>query len=139
MNTDKKNIIWNAVGAGVSAFNSLFFLVIATRINGSQDAGIFSYGFATACILYVLGSYIIRAFQVTDISEKFTDSDYIYNRIITCVMMLLLSVGFVLIKGYTGRKAAVLFLLCAFKCAEAFSETLYAIVQKREQLYKLFI
>ena len=38
----KKNFIWNTLGTGLNAFNSLFFMIIATRINGVEKAGVFS-------------------------------------------------------------------------------------------------
>ena len=66
MTKDKKNIIWNIIGATANAFNSLFFAIIVTRINGINDGGIFTYSFATACLLYMIGVYSGRTFQVTD-------------------------------------------------------------------------
>lgn len=137
--TNKKNIIWNIIGATSNAFNSLFFTVIVTRINGINDAGIFAYSFATACLLYFIGNYCGRAFQVTDITEKNSDTDYIYNRIITCIIMMIASVGFTLIKGYDVYKSTIFILLCLFKCIEAFSEVLYGIIQKNEKLYQVGI
>ena len=138
-NIDKKNAVWNVIGASLNAFTSLVFFIIATRINGSVDAGIFSFAFATACIFYVIGIYEGRTFQVTDISKKYSDTDYIYNRIITCIIMMLVSVGFVLIKGYDFSKAIIIILLSLYKCLEALSEVYYAIIQKNKQLYKVGI
>ncbi len=134
-----KNVAWNAVGSTVNAFNSLLFAIVATRINGVDQAGVFSYAFANACIFYVIGSYIVRAFQVTDISGEFSDSDYIYNRFITCFMMILALLAFIIIKCYDFYKSAIVFTLGLFKCFEAFSEVLYGIVQKNDQLYKVGI
>ncbi len=65
-----KNFIWNMLGTGFNSFNSLFFLVIVTRINGIQDAGIFSIAWATAYILYTIGLYSGRLCQVTDTENK---------------------------------------------------------------------
>lgn len=138
-NVDKKNAIWNMIGASLNAFTSLIFFIIATRINGSIDAGIFNFAFATACIFYVIGIYEGRTFQVTDISKKYSDTDYIYNRIITCIIMMLVSLGFVLIKGYDLSKAVIIILLSLYKCLEAMSEVYYAIIQKKKQLYKVGI
>ena len=45
-NLDKKNVIWNTFGTAINAFNSLFFMIIAVRINGSKLAGIFTYAFS---------------------------------------------------------------------------------------------
>ncbi len=136
-NIRRKNVIWNIIGATANAFNSLFFAVIVTRINGVNDAGIFTYSFATACLLYMIGVYAGRTFQVTDVSKKNSDTDYIYNRIITCIIMILVSVGFVIIKGYDIYKCIIFILLCLFKCIEAFSEVLYGVIQKNGYLYKV--
>ena len=49
----KKNAIWNTIGITINSFNSLFFLIIINRINGVDIAGIFSFAFSVACILYL--------------------------------------------------------------------------------------
>ena len=136
---DRRNVIWNAIGSTANAFISLIFTIFATRINGVDQAGIFSYGFAFACMLYAVGSYIIRAFQVTDLSGNFTDSDYIYNRVTTCIIMMILAAGFVLINGYSIYKSSIILCLCLFKCAEAFGEVIYGILQKSGRLWMVGI
>lgn len=132
-----KNVIWNMVGATLNAFNSLLFTIVVTRINGITDAGIFTYSFATACLLYVIGVYLGRTFQVTDITDKYSDTDYIYNRIFTCVIMIIASILFCLIKQYEIHKTLIVVLLCCFKAIEAFSESIYAIIQRHEYLDKV--
>ena len=130
----KKNTIWNIIGATLSAFNSLFFTIIVTRLNGIDAAGIFTYSFATACLLYIVASYLGRTYQVTDISNKYSDTDYIFNRIGTCIFMIILAIGFCIIKQYDIYKTLVFVSLCGFKAIEAFSECIYAIIQRNERL-----
>lgn len=132
----KKNVVWNMIGATANAFNSFLFTIIVTRINGLNDAGIFTYAFATACLLYVIGIYEGRAFQVTDISDKYTDSDYIYNRIFTCIIMIFVAVVFCIIRGYDLYKSSIIILLSIFKCIESFSEIIYGVIQKNHRLYQ---
>lgn len=131
-----KNFIWNIMGTGLNSFNSLFFLIIVTRINGINDAGIFSIAYSTALILYTIGLYSGRLCQVTDIENKVKDKDYIVNRTITCVLMIFLAIAFVFIKQYTAYKMWIFILLCTYKATEAFGEILYGIMQKNELLYK---
>lgn len=131
-----KNFIWNTIGTGFNSFNSLFFLIIVTRINGLETAGIFSIAYATATILYTLAMYSGRLCQVTDIEEKIKDKDYIVNRALTCLIMLIVAVGFLLIKQYSPFKTGVFVLLALFKGLEAFSDILYGIMQKNGILYK---
>lgn len=136
---NRKNVIWNIVGATVSAFNSLLFTIIATRINGTSDAGIFAFAFALSCWFFVIGVFAGRVFQVTDRTGKNSDTDYIYNRIFTCILMIISAIAFCFIKGYDTYKISIIVSLCAFKCIEAFSECIYAIIQKNGQLYKVGI
>lgn len=131
-----KNFIWNIIGTTFNSFNSLFFMVIVTRLNGTNDAGIFTLAFSTACILYIIGVYAGRIFQVTD-KEEINDKEYISNRIITTILMVIISIGFVLIKGYDIYKASVFIIICVYKALEAFSDVLYGILQKNNVLYKV--
>ncbi len=140
MNSEKKeflkNFIWNSLGTGINSFNSLFFLIIVTRVNDIQTAGIFSIAYATATILYTLAMYSGRLCQVTDIENKISDKDYIANRALTCLLMLLGGTGFLIIKQYTGFKTTIFALLAIFKGIEAFSDILYGVMQKNNLLYK---
>lgn len=131
-----KNFIWNSLGTGINSFNSLFFLIIVTRVNDIQTAGIFSIAYATATILYTLAMYSGRLCQVTDIENKIKDKDYIANRALTCFIMLIGATGFLLIKQYTSFKTTIFALLAIFKGLEAFSDILYGIMQKNDILYK---
>lgn len=131
-----KNFIWNSLGTGINSFNSLFFLIIVTRVNDLQTAGIFSIAYSTATILYTLAMYSGRLCQVTDIENKISDKDYIANRAFTCFIMLIGATGFLLIKQYTAFKTTIFALLAIFKGLEAFSDILYGVMQKNELLYK---
>lgn len=131
-----KNFIWNSLGTGINSFNSLFFLIIVTRVNDIQTAGIFSIAYATSTILYTLAMYSGRLCQVTDIENKISDKDYIANRVLTCLLMLLGGIGFLLIKQYTPFKTTIFALLAIFKGIEAFSDILYGVMQKNDLLYK---
>lgn len=131
-----KNFIWNILGTGLNSFNSLFFLVIVTRINGINDAGIFSIAYSTALILYTIGLYSGRLCQVTDIENKIKDKDYIVNRLITCIIMIILAIGFVFIRQYSSYKMWIFILLCVYKATEAFGEIFYGIMQKHDLLYR---
>ena len=127
-----KNFIWNSLGTGINSFNSLFFLIIVTRVNDIQTAGIFSIGYATATILYTLAMYSGRLCQVTDIEGKIKDKDYIAQRALTCIIMLIGAVIFLAIQQYTGFKTMVFALLAIFKGLEAFSDTQCTRVDSRQ-------
>lgn len=130
----KKNFFWNTLGSGLAAFNSLLFMIIVTRINGSKIAGIFTLCYATACLMFIVALYCGRTYQVTETDDKITDSEYIINRIISCVFAILCTFVFGIINGYSGIKFYVLILLCLLRILEAFSDVFHGIFQKNSRL-----
>ena len=130
----RKNFIWNTLGTGLNAFNSLFFMIIVTRINGFDSAGIFTLAFSTACILYAVGIYAGRVYQVTELNKEISDNDFIVNRIITTLLMIILVAVFCTFKHYELQKAVIFLLLTIYKSLDAFCDVLYGILQKNEQL-----
>ena len=130
----KKNFIWNILGTGINAFNSLFFMITVTRINGVDNAGIFTIAYATACIIYVVGIYAGRIYQVTEPDKNVTDKEYIINRLITTILMNILVLFFCIIRKYDFYKVTIFFVLTMYKSVEAFSEVIYGILQKNEKL-----
>lgn len=133
----RKNFLWNLIGSTIAAFNSLFFMMIITRVNGIDDAGIFTFAFSAACVFYVIGVYSGRTFQITDRDKAYTDSDYFHTKFFTCLAMLLVSVIFCIARGYDITKFAVFMFLIFYKVLEAFSESTYAVIQKDESLHQV--
>lgn len=130
----RKNFIWNTLGTGFNAFNSLFFMIIVTRINGIDQAGIFTIAFSTACILYAVGLYAGRIYQVTELNKKISDKDFVISRIITNIIMIVFLIIFCLLKKYNTEKFIIFLLLTIYKALEAFSDVLYGVLQKNEKL-----
>lgn len=130
----KQNLLWNTVGTTLNAFNSLFFMIIVTRINGVEKAGIFAIAFSTACILYSVGVYAGRVYQVTETDNRISDKDYIANRIITTVLMIILVLALCLVKGYDVEKILIFILITVYKAIEALFDVVHGIFQKNEKL-----
>ena len=137
-NNMKRDFFWNTLGTTLNAFNSLFFLIIVTRINKIDNAGIFSFAFSTACLFFVVGIYCGRVFQVTD-NDSDNDITYLNVHIISIAIMIASSLIFCLLRGYDLYKIAVIVLLVVFKATEAFCDTFHAIIQKNNELYKVGI
>ena len=106
-----KNFIWNTIGSTLASFSSVFLLIIITRINGIEEAGIFTITFATASIFYIVAIYSGRNCQITDVEGKIKDKEYIISRVITCFIMAIIVFFYVLIKNYDTHKSAILIFL----------------------------
>lgn len=125
---------WNMMGSLVNAAVSVLLLMMVTRTLGDEKAGIFSLGFSVSLMMLTVGAFEVRPFQSTDIYKQFSFASYFTFRILTCVLMLLLSVGYVLLNGYTDEKAWVILLLCLLKCVEAFCDVFNGQAQQNDRL-----
>lgn len=134
-NNLKKNFVWNLIGSTFNSFTSLFFLIIVTRINGIDTAGVFTFAFSNACLLQVFGIYVTRSFQVTENKKEISDSDYLYTKLLTVILMILIGIGFSIVRNYDAIKTTIILQLVLYKALDAFSESIYAIMQRKDQLY----
>lgn len=134
-NNIKKNTIWNTIGISLNAFNSLFFLIFINRINGVKIAGIFSFAFSIACLLYIVGIYSGRTFQVSDLKGELNDREYLVHKFITCGIMIFFTLAFLGLGNYNVEKSVIIILLCIYKALEAFSDTFYGYLQKNDELH----
>lgn len=132
----KKNFIWNMIGMTLNSFNSLFFMIIVTRLNNLKISGIFTLAFSVACLMFYFGTYSGRVFQVTDVNKEITDSDYVIHRITTCSIMMIVAFIYCVVMQYNQYKFAVVMLLCMLKAMEAFADVFYGILHKNDFLYK---
>lgn len=135
MNNLKKNYFWNTIGTTLLSFNSLFLMIIVTRINGISQGGIFSFSFAIAGIINFIALYYGRTYQVADDNSIYSESVFVISRYFTSFLAIVFAFFFVLLNDYTLEKSFVLILLCLVKCFEAISDIYYGIVQKRDKLY----
>ena len=131
----KKNVLWNMIGTTFNAFNSLFFMMIVTRINGLSNSGVFTLAFSLACLLCLIGGYEGRVYQVTDVKNEYSDIEYIVHRILTCLIMMVVVVFYCFIMKYDAYKFTITILLCLMKCFEVFSDVFYGVLQKDDKLY----
>ena len=139
MDNTKKNFIWNMVGSTINAFTSLIFMIIVTRINGTDTAGIFTFAFSLACLFQVISNYSGRTFQVTNNDKNISDSDFVYNKISTCFIMLICVIIYLFAKSYSSFKNIVIILFIIYRIIESYVDVYYGIIQKNDSLYKVGI
>lgn len=137
-NTGRDAYLWNTLTGIISAAESPLILMVITRTSGLNDAGVFSIAYAVASLMIFIGQYGLRRFQSSDVTEQYLFSDYFGMRIITCGIMLFASLGYcifgVFFNDYTVEKFVVIFLICAWKCIQAFADVIHGRLQQRSRL-----
>ncbi len=116
-------VIWNALGAGMSAAQAAIILVFAAMRYPLSVAGMISIAYAIANLFMTAAKYGMRHFQVTDLQETFSFRTYLSCRIITVSTALVAAVAFVVYELGTGvyaqEKALLILSIIFLKLVDA--------------------
>ncbi|HHW94872.1 MAG TPA: oligosaccharide flippase family protein [Mogibacterium sp.] len=137
-NIARSSYAWNTVSGMLFAMQSAILLMVITRTNGLEDAGVFSIAYAISSLMYYIGEFGVRKYQITDIKEKASFRDYHTHRILTCIIALIISVFYAgqgRITGlYSINKSLVILLVCSKKVVEAYSDVFFSRFQQKGRL-----
>ena len=135
---DAGNFLWNAVGGVLNAGQSVFLLIVITRVCGLEAAGIFSIAFATGNLFLYLGNYGVRNYQVSDLSEKYSFHDYLRHRLCTVLLMLAAAAVYTAWSAKTGNyshyKTLCVLAMCACKAVDCLEEVFEGRYQQKGRL-----
>ena len=133
-NVVRDSYIWNTMSATIFALQSAVVLMVITHTSGLEDAGIFSIAYAIGSLMFYIGEYGVRKYQVSDINEELTFTDYHSHRVTACFIMLIVSLGYVangyFRLGYSPYKAYIVLMICLVKVVEAYSEVYFGRFQQ---------
>ena len=130
----KSAYLWNTCAAMLNAFQTVFILMLISRIDPVIDAGVFTIAFAIGNLMMAIGKYGIRQFQVSDVEEKYSFKEYTVARIVTSIIMIVASfayVGLNLASGlYNSSKSIVIILICLAKVIDAVEDVIHGMFQQ---------
>ena len=131
---NKKNFIWNSLGAGLNAFHSPLFLMIVSRVLGIREAGFFTIAFTTGVLLSNIGLYNVRSYQITDYNRNHSDAVYLNARIVTSFFMILAVAAYSLTKISDPPLFCVVLLLGLWRVPEVMSDVIHGTLQMNRRL-----
>ena len=130
-----RDYVWNTIGIGLWGGVFPLLTIVVTQLAGVEDAGKFSMAFVTGLLLMFVANYGVRTYQVSDLNEEHTFSDYQINRILTCVIMVLAGVGYCMIRDY----APDMFMICmgvyTYKMIDGWADVYEGRLQQVDKLY----
>lgn len=137
-NVAKSTYFWNMVAAMSNSFQSMLLMLVITRSGNVKEASFIAIGFSIANLMMTIGKFGMRNYQVTDINEKNTFSEYLYSRNITITAMIVSSVGYIIYsifwKDYASSKAVIVTLICVYKIIESYEDVLHSRLQQLGRL-----
>ncbi|BBF44261.1 heteropolysaccharide repeat unit export protein [Lachnospiraceae bacterium KM106-2] len=121
-NIETKGVIWNIIGSTLYSAMSAILLIVVSRVNGTNAAGLFTLTFSVSQMMYTIANYGMRNYQSSDINEKYSFSTYLNSRILTCIIMMICTLGYVIFKGYGNEKIMLVIVLCMLKVTDALGD-----------------
>lgn len=135
----RQDYFWNTFAGMINAAEAVVMSMIVTRITGLADAGMLTMAFAIGNLMMSVGKFGVRNFQVTDTDDKFSFAVYLKLRMLTVLLMIILTVGYLIYAGVTfgyGRdKIWIIFMICMIYAVEAVEDVVWGYYQHRGKLY----
>lgn len=133
-NVIRDSYLWNVLSASMFAMQSAIILIVITHTNGLEDAGVFSIAYAIGSLMYYVAEYGVRKYQVSDINEEISFTDYHSHRLTVCMIAVIASLLYIangyFRQGYTPYKAYIVLAICLNKVIEAYSEVYFGRYQQ---------
>ena len=137
-NVLKSSYVWNSIAAMMNSFQTMVLLIFVTRFGSTDDASYFVIAYAVANLLYYIGKYGVRQFQVTDVKEKYSYGEYFSARVITNIIYLVSIVIYLLYNGFVNGnslyKTFVILMICLIRMVEAFEDVIHGRMQQKGRL-----
>lgn len=137
--TLKRNLLFNTVGNIVYfacqwLVTGFFIKRLSDAATGDYNAGLIATAMIVTNVFLTLASYGMRAYQVSDIKDKYKSGDYVLSRVITVAAAVLLCVIYSLVIGYAGEQFWCIMLFLVYKLIEAVTDVFHGFCQKNERM-----
>lgn len=129
-NVIRNNMLWNVIGSTFFCGCQWIMSVLIVHIAGYTEAGVLALGFSITNTFLNIGYYSVRSFQVSDITNQYSPSDYVTHRIFTCTFSYIIYGIFILISGYSRYMLWFLLMFMLYRLLEAYVDVFHGIAQK---------
>ncbi|WP_241963693.1 lipopolysaccharide biosynthesis protein [Gordonibacter sp. 28C] len=130
-----RDYVWNSIGIGAWGMVFPILTVVVTQLVGVEQAGMFSMAFVTGMLLMYLANYGVRTYQVSDLDEAHSFSDYQANRWITCAVMVAAGAAYCMIRGYSDEMFTISLGVYVYKMVDGLADVYEGRLQQVDKLY----
>lgn len=134
-----RNTLYNTAGSLIYLFCQWLLTLVTVRIAGYGAGGDYSLALSLSNVLLPLATFGLKTFVVSDREARFSPSEYMTTRILTCGAAMLVSFGMIaagLLTGrhYTGAQRASILLMAVFRVLEAMTDMCQAFQIRAERM-----
>ena len=130
----KSNFLWNTFGTLFYFFTQWLLTIIIVFIDKNFiNAGFLSQCMAVGNIGAMVACYGVRGYQVSDIKNKFTQSDYFTHRITNIIAVIIVTSLYCAVTGY-GLEGITVVAYLLFKLTESLTDVYQGTDQKNNRM-----
>lgn len=130
-----RDYICNTIGTGAWGMVFPILTIVVTQLCGVEQAGMFSMAFIIGTLLMIIGNYGMRTYQVSDIKEVHSFSDYQISRVVTCIAMMAVAYVHCGIRGYSEQMFTICMGVCVYKMIDGLADVYEGRLQQKDKLY----
>jgi len=130
----KANFTWSMIGAVSESALNVILLIVVNRLAGELMGGIFTFGYSHAQLMYNIGTLEVSPFHSTDVRQKYRFADYFSLRVLSCALMVLLSLAYVLWMDGDPLKKRIVLYLCLYKMTDAMADLFRSMYQQHDRI-----
>ena len=134
----KRAYMWNTAGSMINAFQSVFILMVLTRVCDTATAGVFTLAYANANLFHFIGYYNMRSFEASDVKPENGFRAYLSSRVITSIAMIVGSWGYLAYSaatiGYSTDKILAIAIMTLQKCVDVVEDVFDGNYQQQGRL-----
>ncbi len=131
----RSDYLFNSLGLGLWGVLFPLLTVIATQLAGAEAAGRFSMAFVIANLLQFVGTYGVRTYQVSDVSETESFGSYQLQRVASCLLMAGVAWTWCLVRGYEGEMLGICSGTFAFRLVDSLADVYEGRLQQCDKLW----
>lgn len=124
-----KEMMWNSIGNLVYCICQWVITILTVRMCSYEMAGYLSLAMSTSSTFSTISLFSMRNYQVSDIEQKYDDSQYVGSRVLTCSLALILCFVYTLNTSLVYQKNCILAFM-VIRLVEGTVDVLHGIDQK---------
>ena len=129
MNLRKQAILYT-LGNIIYLIALWLLTVITTQFLGYKATGALTLAMSIGNVIVNVQLYGVRVFQGSDMSFRYDSNEYVWVRVITVFLGLIIGASFCFLADYTFKINYTIFLFILIKSSEAFSDVLFGNIQR---------
>lgn len=127
----KQNMLYNTIGTIIYLGCQWLITILVVRLGNFEMAGNLSIAISLSNTFTTIATYGMKNYQVSDMNNIYSSSEYVSSRIITCTFSILSSIVFLVLNShYTLAQIGIIFSYIIYRMVESFVDIFQGIQQK---------